>query len=220
VVEFARAADATMVADAAVGYLGDVGYVWVAVVAHPRHADRARGQPAGRLAAGAHDGARPDLPRALARVDARGVPRRAVATATAFVAVLVVALPEVRTAGAAAGLIYLFVFALAHGSRCSCATGAAAKRRPTRRRAPAGLWLGGLAAGAVALVNAVTVPAAGVAVLGWLLLGALVYIAALRRHARALDAELESAEPDVVSCAGGGRWCSPPSPTPRTPKGS
>jgi hypothetical protein len=35
-----------------------------------------------------------------------------------------------------------------------------------------------------------------------LLLGSLVYNAALRRHARALDAELEGAEPDVVSLRG------------------
>ena len=202
-VEFARASDATMVAEAAAGYLGDVGYVWVAVVAilATLTALEANLLGASRLARTmARDRT---LPRQLARIGGRGVPRRAVATATAFVAVLVVALPEVRTAGAAAGLIYLIVFALAHGL--------ALLVRHRRREgpppfaapgAPATLWLGGIAAAAVAIVNAISVPAAGVAVLGWLLLGALVYIAALRRQARALDAELESAEPDVVALRG------------------
>jgi hypothetical protein len=39
-------------------------------------------------------------------------------------------------------------------------------------------------------------------VLGWLLFGALVYIAALRSQARALDAELEASDPDVVALRG------------------
>jgi basic amino acid/polyamine antiporter, APA family len=46
------------------------------------------------------------------------------------------------------------------------------------------------------------VPQAGVVVLAWLLLGALVFIAALKTQARALDAELEGAEPDVVALRG------------------
>jgi amino acid transporter len=202
-VAFARTTDATMVADAAAQYLGDVGYVWVAVVAvlATLTALEANLLGASRLARTmARDRT---LPRPLARLDGRGVPRRAVATVTVFVVVLVVALPEVRTAGAAAGLIYLSVFALSHGLallvRHRRPDGAAPFAAPG---APATLWLGGLTAGAVAVVNAVSVPAAGVAVLGWLLLGALVYIAALRRQARALDAELESAEPDVVALRG------------------
>ena len=201
--DFARTTDATMVAAGAGRYLGDVGYVWVAVVALLATLTALEANLLGvsRLARTmARDRT---LPRPLARVDARGVPRRAVATATAFVATLVVALPEVRTAGAAAGLIYLTVFALAHGLALLVR-----RRRPDGAPpygapgAPAVLWLGGLAAAAVAVVNAVSVPAAGVAVLGWLLLGSLVYNAALRRQARALDAELMSTEPDVVSLRG------------------
>lgn len=202
-VEFARTTDVTMVADAAVGYLGDVGYVWVAVVAVLATLTALEANLLGASQLARTMARDRTLPRPLARMDGRGVPRRAVATATAFVAVLVVGLPEVRTAGAAAGLIYLSVFALTHGLALLVR-----HRRPDVAppfAAPGGratLWLGGLGAAAVAIVNAVSVPAAGVAALGWLLLGALVYIAALRRQARALDAELESAEPDVVSLRG------------------
>ncbi len=202
-VEFARTSDATMVADAAARYLGDFGYVWVAVVAILATLTALEANLLGASQLARTMARDRTLPRPLARVDGRGVPRRAVATAAAFVAVLVIALPEVRTAGAAAGLIYLSVFALAHGLALLVR-----HRRPegvppfAAPGAPATLWLGGAAAAAVAIVNAVSVPAAGVAVLGWLLLGALVYIAALRRHASALDAELESAEPDVVALRG------------------
>lgn len=200
--EFARASDATMVADGAGRYLGALGFPLVALVAvlATLTALEANLLGASRLARTmARDRT---LPRALARVDADGVPRRAVAAAAGFVALLVVALPEVRTAGAAAGLIYLAVFALA------AALALLVRRRRSDAApfaAPGGgatLWAGGTAAAVVALVNAASVPAAGVAVLGWLLLGALVYVAALRRQARALDAELESADPDVVALRG------------------
>ncbi|MFN2323706.1 MAG: APC family permease, partial [Trueperaceae bacterium] len=202
-VDFARASDATMVAEAAARYLGDVGYVWVALVAILATLTALEANLLGASQLARTMARDRTLPRPLARVDRRGVPRRAVGTAAAFVAVLVIALPEVRTAGAAAGLIYLSVFALAHGLALLVR-----HRRPegvppfAAPGAPATLWLGGLAAAAVALINALSVPAAGVAVLSWLLLGAIVYIAALRRQARALDAELESAEPDVVALRG------------------
>ncbi len=201
--DFARTTDATMVADAAARYVGDVGYVWVAVVAILATLTALEANLLGASQLARTMARDRTLPRPLARVDGRGVPRRAVVTATAFVAVLVVALPEVRTAGAAAGLIYLIVFALAHGLALLVR-----HRRPdgtppfAAPGAPVTLWLGGLSAGFVALVNAVSVPAAGVAVLGWLLLGSLVYIAALRRQARALDAELEGTDPDVVALRG------------------
>ncbi len=203
VVTFATASGALAVADAAVVFLGEIGYWWVVVLAilTTLTALEANLIGASRLARTmARDRT---LPRMLARMGPHGVPRRAVLASAGFVGLMIVTLPEVRTAGAAAGLIYLFVFALAHGLALLVRHRSSDRTRPfSAPGAPATLWLGGTAAGAVAVVNAVTVPAAGIAVLGWLLLGAVVYISALRTYASALDAELESAHPDVVALRG------------------
>ncbi len=203
VVAFASASGALTVADAAVVFLGEIGYWWVVVLAilTTLTALEANLIGASRLARTmARDRT---LPRLLARMGPHGVPRRAVLASAGFVALMVVTLPEVRTAGAAAGLIYLFVFALAHGLALLVRRRSSDRTRPyTAPGAPFTLWLGGVAAGGVAVINAVTVPAAGIAVLGWLLLGTVVYIAALRTYATALDAELESAHPDVVALRG------------------
>ena len=206
---FAAATDAAMVAVGAERYLGDVGFWWVAAtgVLAMLTALEAQLQGASRLARTmARDGT---LPRVLGRTGAAGVPRGAVLAASAFAALLVVGLPEVRTSGVAAGVIFLTVLALGHALALIVRRRDAARRDAGRRPppygapwAPASLWLGGGAALVAASINAVTVPAAGVAVLAWLLLGALVYIVALKTQARALDAELEGAHPDVLALRG------------------
>jgi basic amino acid/polyamine antiporter, APA family len=201
--DFARATDATMVAVGAGRYLGDVGFWWVAATAVVAMltALEAQLQGAARLARTmARDGT---LPRRLARTGSAGVPRGAVSASAAVAALLIVVLPEVRTAGVAAGLIFMIVLALGHLLALIVRHRSDPTRLPYRAPwAPASLWFGGGAALAVAVVNAVTVPAAGVVALAWLLLGALVYIAALKTQARALDAELEGAHPDVVALRG------------------
>lgn len=201
---FAAASDTAMVAVGAERYLGEIGFWWVAAtgVLAMLTALEAQLQGAARLARSmARDGT---LPRILGRADAQGVPRRAVVAAGVGAALLVVALPEVRTAGVAAGVIFLTVLALGHALALVVRSRDPSRRAPPYRApwAPASLVVGGVAAIAVALVNAVTVPAAGVTVLAWLLLGALVYIAALKTDARALDAELEGAHPDVLALRG------------------
>lgn len=200
---FARSSGATMVADGASRYLGELGFWWVAgtAVLATLTTLEASLQSAARLTRTmARDRT---LPPRLARLSGPGVPRRALLLVTSLVALLVVALPEVRTAGAAAGLIYLTVFALAHALALLVRWRSDPAGLPYRAPgAPATLWLGALGAGLVALINAVTVPAAGVAVLSWLLLGTLVYIAAFRRQASALDAELEGTHPDVLALRG------------------
>jgi basic amino acid/polyamine antiporter, APA family len=202
-VEFALATDATMVAEGAERYLGALGFWWVAFTAvlATLTALEAQLAAASRLARSmARDRT---LPRWLARSGPAGVPQRAVAAATAVAAALVLALPEVRTAGVAAGLIFLTVLSLAQLLALLVRRRSETASLPYRAPgAPLSLWLGGTAAAIVALVNAVTVPQAGVVVLAWLLLGALLFIAALKTQARALDAELEGAEPDVVALRG------------------
>lgn len=200
---FAVATDATMVAAGAERYLGDAGFWWVALTAVLATLTALEAQLLGASRLTRTMARDRTLPRWLLRTGPDGVPRRAVASATGFAALLVVTLPEVRTAGVAAGLIFLTVIALGHLLALLVRRRSEAAELPYRAPwAPASLWLGGIAAAAVAVVNAVTVPAAGVVVLAWLLLGALVYIVALKTQARALDAELEAAEPDVVALRG------------------
>lgn len=199
---FAIQADAAMVALGAERTLGALGFWWVMAtgVLAMLTALEAQLQGAARLARGmARDGT---LPRRLGRTRG-GVARRAVVAAGASAALLVVALPEVRTAGIAAGVIFLTIIAL--GPALALVLRRRSGPHALPYRTPGGPWVlgagGGLAL-AVALVNAVTVPAAGITVLAWLLLGALVYIAALKTQARAIDAELEAANPDVVALRG------------------
>jgi basic amino acid/polyamine antiporter, APA family len=202
-VAFALESDATMVAAGAARYLGDAGFWWVALTAVLATLTALEAQLAGASRLARTMARDRTLPRWLLRTGADGVPRRAVASAAGFAALLVVGLPEVRTAGVAAGLIFLTVIALAHLLALLVRRRSDPAELPYRAPgAPATLWFGGVGAVAVALVNAVTVPAAGVAVLGWLLLGALVYIVALKAQARTLDAELEASDPDVVALRG------------------
>ena len=199
---FAARTGGTTLAEAARTYLGPAGFwlVSASAVLAMLTALQANLYAASRVArAMASDRT---LPRALARLEGGRVPRRALAVSAALVAVIVVALPTVATAGSAAGLIYLSVFALAHVMALLA-----------RRRAPApapfcaplspGLpLLAALFTMSLALVNALAVPSAGALTLGWLLLGAVVYAWLLGRQAAAVDAEQEGAHPDLVRLRG------------------
>jgi basic amino acid/polyamine antiporter, APA family len=198
---FAARHGATAVSEAARVFLGAPGYWLVTLTAllATVTALQANLFAASRIARAM--GRDRTLPPALAELGPGAVPRRAVAVSALGVAALVVALPNVATAGAAAGLIYLVIFALAH-----------VKALLARLRAGAGPFrtpgfaliapLGGAAALALALSIAVAVPTAGVMVVGWLALGAGIYLWLLARQAATLDAEHEGAHPDLVQLRG------------------
>lgn len=199
---FAARTGGTTLAEAARTYLGPWGFwlVTASAVLAMLTALQANLFAASRVAqAMARDRT---LPHALAWRGPGGVPVRALATSAALVGVVVVLLPSVATAGSAAGLIYLSVFALAHVMTLLARRRAA---EPAPFRAP---WSPGLPLAAalvtltLVLVNAVAVPSAGALTLGWLGLGALVYAARLRRQAAAVDAEQEGADPDLVRLRG------------------
>ena len=199
---FAARTGGTTLAEAARTYLGPVGFwlVSVSAVLAMLTALQANLFAASRVAqAMARDRT---LPAGLAQLAASGTPRRALLVSAGLVAVIVVALPSVATAGSATGLIYLSVFALAH------VMALLARRRaltPAPFRTPLAPWLPLLAATftlGLALVNAFAVPSAGALALGWLLLGAVVYAWLLGREAAAVDAEQEGAHPDLVRLRG------------------
>ncbi len=199
---FAARTRGTTLAEAARTYLGSAGFwlVSISAVLAMLTALQANLFAASRVArAMAQDRT---LPHPLAHVGPPGVPRRALLVSATLVGVIVVALPTVATAGSAAGLIYLSVFALAH-VMAVLARRRAAERAPFR--APLMPWLP-LTAGALtlglALTIALAVPSAGALTLGWLLLGGVVYAWLLGRQAASVDAEHEGAHPDLVRLRG------------------
>ncbi len=143
------------------------------------------------------------LPAALGRIHPeRGTPGFAIYATALTLFVIMVMLPDVAAAGAAASLIFLISFALAHW------TALLARRRartPPPFRAP--LFplvpvLGGLACAALAVFQAVVVPSAGVIALVWLGAGVMLYMAVFAGRARAVDAYHEAHDPRLVRLRG------------------
>ncbi len=124
------------------------------------------------------------------------------ATAFAVTAILLV-LPDVAAAGAAASLAFLISFALAHWiSR-------AARERDGGRKAPYETpffplvpCAGGAACSGLALFQSFTVPAAGLLVSVWLGLGGFLYWLFLSRRAKVCDASAEAYDPLLVRMRG------------------
>ncbi len=143
------------------------------------------------------------LPRLLERVDAkRGTPFVAL-WATAILAVLVLLLiPDIAQAGAAASLIFLITFALAH---LICLL--ARRRQPHHQGFRVPLWpvlpsLGLLACVILAIFQGIKVPQAGIITGAWLVGGFFCYLWLFGRRARVYDAASESTDPDLLELRG------------------
>ena len=143
------------------------------------------------------------LPRILThRHKTRGTPVMAIAaTALAAVAILFM-LPDVASAGAAASLIFLFCFALVHGTNFL-----ARSRSKTKSPFPTPFFplvplVGGLACVILAIFQAITVPAAGGIVVVWLGLGVILYFSLFADRAQAVDAFAEAADPELARLRG------------------
>ena len=143
------------------------------------------------------------LPGMLGRIHPRrGTPVLATYATVLTLFVILFVLPDIAAAGAAASLIFLISFALAHW------TALLARRRsatPPPFRVP--LFplvpvLGGLACVALALFQAVVVPSAGLIALGWLGLGVMLYIAVFSSRAQAVDAYAEARDPRLLRLRG------------------
>ncbi|MCU0693067.1 MAG: amino acid permease [Polyangiaceae bacterium] len=194
----------TVMAVAVRNYLGPVGYwaIILAAILSTLSALEANLLAASRVALTmARDRT---LPTVLAQTYARrGTPVMALyATALALVVTLVM-VPNVAAAGAAASLIFLISFAIAHVTNWLARrrTGAnpGAFRTPFFPAVPV---LGAVACVGLALFQAVAVPAAGGIVAVWLALGGILYLALFARGARIVDAYAEAAEPGLVKYRG------------------
>jgi APA family basic amino acid/polyamine antiporter len=144
------------------------------------------------------------LPAVLAgRHPTRSTPLMALyATLLAVVAILFM-VPDLAAAGAAAGLIFLVSFALAHWTaylaRKRGGSAPGAFRTPFYPLFPV---LGMLACGALALFQAVTVPAAGAISAVWLGLGVILYFSLFASRARVVDAHAEARDPALLRLRG------------------
>jgi len=203
IASMSRESAATLMADAARNFGGPVGYwmVMVAAVLSTLSALAANVLAASRVALTmARDRT---LPRVLATLHAkRGTPIIAIyASVLALVGILLM-VPDIATAGAAASLIFLLAFALAH------MTSFLARKRAYIEGAFRTPWfplvqvIGGGACVTLALFQAVVVPSAAAIVAIWLGLGGILYMSLFAKSAQAVDASAEAADPQLSRLRG------------------
>ena len=123
------------------------------------------------------------------------------ASALAMLAILLM-VPDLAAAGAAASLIFLVSFALSHWMSILARVRAAAEipfRTPWFPLVPA---VGGLACAGMALFQGVAVPTAGAIAMMWLGLGVLLYFSIFSSRARIVDAFAEANDPHLSQLRG------------------
>jgi len=206
--EVARTNPETFFAVAASGYLGPFGF-WLVVVAailSTLSALRANLLAGSRvaLAMACHR----TLPRGLERLDPEtGAPTPAIGFVCASAAVLILAVPDLATAGAMASLIFLVTFGITHLSALRIRRRGKGKLRdgfltPFFPLVPvAGMG----ACGLLVLFQMVNVPASGILLLAWLGFGAFVYLGFLSTRAEALDAAAVGGDPLLTRLRGTGK---------------
>ena len=193
-----------IVATAAQNYLGAFGYwlVIVAAVLSMLSALQANLFAASRIArAMARDRTLPSPLGVLHRK--RETPLVAVAVTAALVSVLLLLLPDVGAAGAAASLIFLISFSLAHW--IAVLVRQRSVQQPPPFRAPLFPLVpvfGGLACIGLAVFQGVAVPSAGIITVIWLSIGGILYLALFARRARVTDASSTGYDPELLTLRG------------------
>jgi amino acid transporter len=199
ITEIAARSPDTTVAVAARRFLGEPGYwlIVVAIILATMSALQANLLTSSRVAlAMARDHTLPSVMEQ--RHPTRGTPVMAIyATALAVVAIMFM-VPDLASAGAAAGLIFLIAFALTHVTAYLARKRGGPKalegvyRTPAFPLVPA---VGGLACAGLAVFQAIAVPDAGGVVLIWLGLGVILYFALFKGRAEVADASAEALDP-------------------------
>ena len=192
-----------VVALAARHFLGDLGFwlVLIAAILSMLSALQANLLAASRVALTmAQDRT---LPAPIGEVHIRHkTPITAICVSALTMATLLMVVPDVAAAGAAASLIFLISFAMTHWTSILART---------RRRTPAPFHTplfplipvtGGLCCAGLALFQAISVPTAGLISAVWLGLGGLLYWALLARRARVVDASAEALDPQLLQMRG------------------
>jgi amino acid transporter len=193
---------ATVIAVAAERFLGSAGW-WLVVIAgvlSMLSALQANLHGASRVAASmAQDRT---LPTSLGRRNRRGAPSNAVVATAAAAGLITCLVADLAAAGAAASLIFLLSFALAH------LTSVLARRR-SRRVSPFRLpafplipLFGGTACLLLAVYQGLSVLSAGLLASLWLLVGFFFYLRRLAHRARVVDASAQGRDPELARLRG------------------
>lgn len=204
IVDVSSAYPETVIAIAAQNYLGAFGF-WFVIIAgifSMLSALQANIFAASRVALSmANDRT---LIHHLSVIDAKsGTPVNAILATSGIVLLLILVLPSVAAAGAASSLIFLITFALGHLIMILMRKRGFSSAKTFRVPFYPALPLIGMAACiGLALFQAVTVPAAGVISLVWLLIGAALFISFLLQQAKAIDASEEALNPDITRLRG------------------
>ena len=195
----------TVMADAVRNYLGVPGFwlVMAAAVLSTLSALRANLLAASRVASTmARDRTLPGLLGGLHHT--RGTPVFALVSSVLALVTILLVMPDLAAAGAAASLIFLLLFALGHWTSYL-----ARRRRPHLSQGtfrtplfPLVPIVGGGACLALAAFQAVAVPAAGAITLVWFGLGALLYVGLVSERASAVDAQSQAGNPELTQLRG------------------
>ena len=194
--EMSRERPATVMADAASHFAGPFGY-WLVVIAallSTLSALSANVLAASRIALRMADDR--TLPRVLQhRHPSRGTPVMAIYATALAMSFILLMVPDVSAAGAAASLIFLICFALVHWTSLLA-------RRRSRIQAPfqtpwfpAVPLIGGLACALLALYQAFATPSSGGIAAVWFGLGIILYYGLFAGRAEAVDAFTEAMDP-------------------------
>ncbi len=194
----------TLIAVAVHNYLGPFGYwlVTAAAILAMLSALRANLMAASRVALTmAVDRT---LPRAIGRVSrSRKTPDRAIGLTLTIVMLILLVIPNLAAAGAAASLIFLVSFALAHWTailaRMRMGAGILPFQAPWFPLLPI---IGGTACVGLAAFQGAQVPSAGIVCALWLGLGLLLYLVFFARRARIVDACSAALNPQLLVLRG------------------
>lgn len=115
----------------------------------------------------------------------RNIPAGGVLATGLLLAVILPLITDVASAGAAAGLMFLITYALVHWTEFLARRRGAIAGSSRLNLLPV---LGGLACLALAVFQGVIVPSAGIIVIVWVAVGAVIYMTLFSRRAEAIDA--------------------------------
>jgi len=197
IMEMSRINPETVMADAVQNYLGPVGYwiVMVGAVLAMLSALRANLMAASRIAlAMARDRV---LPRQFSRISkSKNTPIHTTVLSLVMVTAILLMIPDVAEAGAAASLIFLVSFALAHWTAILTRIRSRSKRMPFQMPwFPFTHIAGAVACIGLAVFQGIAVPSAGIICLIWLSIGAVLYLTFFAQRASLVDASSAALDP-------------------------
>jgi APA family basic amino acid/polyamine antiporter len=194
----------TIIAVAVRNYLGPFGYwlVMAAAILAMLSALRANLLAASRVALSM--AADRTLPRLIGRISkSRHTPAHAIILTLVMVTAILLVIPNLAAAGAAASLIFLVSFALTHWTAVLARMRVGAGSLPFLAPwFPAVPIIGGTACVGLAIFQGAQVPSAGMVCAFWLGLGVVLFLVFFARRARIVDASSAALDPQLLLLRG------------------